>query len=42
MITYQTFQRAPTGFIPQQDQGRLIVNVQLPDSASLERTRKTL
>ena len=30
--------RAPTGFIPQQDQGRLIANIQLPDSASLERT----
>jgi multidrug efflux pump len=38
-LTYWTFQRAPTGFIPQQDQGRLIVNVQLPDSASLERTK---
>jgi len=42
VITYQTFQRAPTGFIPQQDQGRLIVNVQLPDSASLQRTQETL
>jgi multidrug efflux pump len=38
-LTYWVFQKAPTGFIPQQDQGRLIVNVQLPDSASLERTR---
>ena len=37
-LTYVTFQRAPTGFIPQQDQGRLIANIQLPDSASLERT----
>ncbi len=42
VITYHTFQRAPTGFIPQQDQGRLIVNVQLPDSASLERTKETV
>ncbi|MGO9920654.1 MAG: efflux RND transporter permease subunit [Isosphaeraceae bacterium] len=42
VVTYQTFQRAPTGFIPQQDQGRLIVNVQLPDSASLERTKETV
>jgi multidrug efflux pump len=31
--------KAPTGFIPQQDQGRLIVNIQLPDSASLQRTQ---
>ena len=29
---------ALTGFIPEQDQGRLIVNIQLPDSTSLERT----
>ena len=32
------FTRVPTGFIPSQDKGRLVVNVQLPDSASLERT----
>ena len=32
------FTRVPTGFIPSQDKGYLIVNVQLPDSASLERT----
>src|SRR5947207_2817667 len=36
------FQRAPTGFVPQQDQGRIIVSLQLPDSASLERTRAVL
>ncbi len=34
--------RWPIGFIPQQDQGRLIVNVQLPDAASLERTRDVM
>ena len=28
----------PTGFIPPQDKGYLLVNVQLPDAASLERT----
>ncbi len=32
------FTRVPTGFIPPQDKGRLLVNIQLPDSASLERT----
>ncbi len=32
------FTRVPAGFIPSQDKGRLIVNIQLPDSASLERT----
>jgi multidrug efflux pump len=38
VLTYWTFRKAPTGFIPQQDQGRLIVSIQLPDSASLQRT----
>jgi multidrug efflux pump len=40
VLTYKVFQRAPTGFIPQQDQGRLIVNIQLPDSSSLQRTQE--
>src|SRR5262249_9470876 len=30
--------RVPSGFVPSQDKGTLVVNVQLPDSASLERT----
>ncbi len=42
VLTYWVFEKAPTGFVPQQDQGRLIVNVQLPDSASLQRTEETL
>ncbi|MFN4258684.1 MAG: efflux RND transporter permease subunit [Gemmataceae bacterium] len=29
---------APTGFIPEQDQGYLLVNVELPDAASVQRT----
>jgi multidrug efflux pump len=41
-LTVWTFQAAPKGFIPQQDQGRLIVNVQLPDAASLERTNEAV
>src|SRR5262249_44363782 len=32
----------PTGFIPTQDQGYLLVNVQLPDSASVQRTDAVL
>jgi multidrug efflux pump subunit AcrB len=40
--TYWEFNRLPTGFIPQQDKGYLLVNVQLPDSASVERTRETM
>jgi multidrug efflux pump subunit AcrB len=41
-LTYVQFSRAPTGFIPQQDKGYLILNVQLPDSASLERTERIM
>jgi multidrug efflux pump len=41
-FTYHVFSEAPTGFIPEQDQGRLIVSVQLPDSASLDRTREVV
>jgi multidrug efflux pump len=38
VVTYVIFVRAPSGFVPQQDQGRLLVSIQLPDSASLSRT----
>ena len=37
-LTYLGFTRVPSGFIPAQDQGYLIVDVALPDGASLERT----
>ena len=37
-LTGYGFTRVPLGFIPSQDKGRLVVNMQLPDSASLERT----
>jgi multidrug efflux pump len=36
------FTKVPSGFIPSQDKGRLVVNVQLPDSASLERTTEVM
>jgi multidrug efflux pump len=32
------FARLPSGFVPIQDKGYLVTNIQLPDSASLERT----
>jgi multidrug efflux pump subunit AcrB len=41
-LTYLQFVRAPTGFIPQQDKGYLILNVQLPDAASVDRTEKVM
>jgi multidrug efflux pump len=37
-LTVLGFKMVPGGFIPQQDKGYLVVNAQLPDGASLERT----
>ena len=37
-LTAFGFARIPSGFVPSQDKGYLLVNIQLPDSASLERT----
>ena len=37
-LTYHSFTMVPSGFIPSQDKGYLIVNIQLPDSSSQERT----
>ncbi len=42
LFTGWQFGRVPTGFLPQEDQGYLMVNVQLPDSASLGRTNQVL
>ena len=41
-LTYWSFLQAPTGFIPDQDKGYLMVNVQLPDAASVGRTRAVM
>jgi multidrug efflux pump subunit AcrB len=41
-MTYWQFNKAPSGFIPQQDKGYLLLNVQLPDSASVERTERLM
>jgi multidrug efflux pump len=41
-LTYWQFTHAQTGFIPQQDKGYLILNVQLPDSASVQRTERVM
>ena len=41
-LTYWVFDRVPTGFVPQQDKGYLLLNVQLPDSASVERTQRAM
>ncbi|NDV23074.1 efflux RND transporter permease subunit [Desulfovibrio sp. JC022] len=36
--TYSLFQTVPTGFVPNEDQGYFMINVQLPEGASLERS----
>ena len=41
-LTAFSFTRVPTGFIPSQDKGYLLVDVRLPDSASLERTQAVM
>ncbi|MDO9139380.1 MAG: multidrug efflux RND transporter permease subunit [Methylobacter sp.] len=38
-LNFLAFDKVPTGFIPQQDQGYLILYAQLPDAASLARTQ---
>jgi hydrophobe/amphiphile efflux-1 (HAE1) family protein len=41
-LTWWQFTTTPTSFIPQQDKGYLLLNVQLPDSASVERTERVM
>ncbi|MDF1659223.1 MAG: multidrug efflux RND transporter permease subunit [Verrucomicrobiales bacterium] len=36
------FSSLPTGFVPQEDEGYCLVNVQLPDGATLERTNNAI
>jgi len=41
-LTYVGFASVPVGFIPEQDKGYLVVNAQLPDGASLERSEAVI
>ncbi|MCA1659486.1 MAG: efflux RND transporter permease subunit, partial [Verrucomicrobiaceae bacterium] len=41
-LGYLGFRTVPTGFIPSQDQGYLLVNLQMPDAASFDRTYATM
>ena len=41
-LTVEVMRRSAVGFVPNQDKGYLIVNLQLPDSASLIRTDRVL
>ncbi len=42
LLTYRVMTTVPTGFIPAQDKGYLLLDVRLPESASLERTEAVL
>jgi multidrug efflux pump len=41
-LTWWTSTRLPVGYIPNQDQGRFYIAVQLPDAASLQRTQQVM
>jgi multidrug efflux pump len=41
-LTYVGFTNVPTGFIPQQDAGYLLVGVQMPDAATIDRTKPVM
>ncbi len=41
-LTYVGFTTTPSGFIPSQDKGYLLVNVRLPDSTSVEKTQSVM
>ena len=42
ILTWWGFTKIPVGFIPEQDKGRLLVNVQLPEGASVQRTKEVV
>lgn len=41
-LTYFSFQKVPTGFVPTQDKQYLVAFAQLPDAASLDRTEAVI
>ncbi|HVS34980.1 MAG TPA: efflux RND transporter permease subunit, partial [Gemmataceae bacterium] len=41
-LTYWGFNQLPTGYIPTQDKGYLLVSLQMPDATSLERTKEVV
>jgi multidrug efflux pump len=41
-LTYYSFNKVPTGFVPTQDKQYLVAFAQLPDAASLERTEAVI
>ncbi len=41
-FTFWSFARVPTGFVPEEDLGFIVVSAQLPDGASLERSKTVI
>jgi HAE1 family hydrophobic/amphiphilic exporter-1 len=41
-LTYYLFAKVPAGFLPDEDDGLIMLNAQLPDGASLQRTDATM
>ncbi|MDY3555003.1 multidrug efflux RND transporter permease subunit [Gemmata sp. JC717] len=41
-LTWWGSEQLPTGYIPSQDQGRMMCSIQLPDAAALERTQEVV
>jgi hydrophobe/amphiphile efflux-1 (HAE1) family protein len=41
-LTYKGFTSTPVGFVPNQDKGYLLCNIQLPDASSLDRSAAVL
>jgi hydrophobic/amphiphilic exporter-1 (mainly G- bacteria), HAE1 family len=42
ILTAWWYRKTPTGFLPTEDQGYIIIALQLPDAASLDRTREAV
>ncbi len=42
LLAVHGFKTIPTGFIPQQDKGYLVINLQMPDAVSIDRTEATM
>ncbi len=40
LLTAYLYQITPRGFLPEEDQGYVVISVQLPDAASIDRTRE--
>ena len=42
LITFIAYKNVPTGFLPLEDDGLILINVQMPDGTTLDRTKNTV